>query len=135
MAIPATITEQIEKIKETEISYRNLHPCITITISDKKTIQIPFSNIISKYSDYLSSIIVTKKLTEAEFNKYRYSPKKLSQDLYGTVELWDALLQINSCVSLKDFNKQEIKYYNPAQFKKYLNEIIILEETAGNIKI
>ena len=68
-----------------------------------------------------------KKESEKEKENYRYSPKKLSYDLYGTTELWADLLKLNGCVSIAEFEPDFIRVYDPNTFKEYLNEIMIAD--------
>lgn len=128
MAIPRNMTEQIENVKELEISYRMLHNSIYVNdeYSGKK-IEIPFESLINKYKNILSNIIVTVKLDERLSRYYLYNPKLLSQDLYETVELWSELLRLNNWSSIVEFKPVKIKIYDPARLKEFLNEILILE--------
>ena len=59
MTIPSTMTEQIEQIENMEISYRVLHPELTVHNNEtNQDVEIPFSSLLNKYRDYLSNIIV-----------------------------------------------------------------------------
>lgn len=132
--IPGTITDQISDAEELEISYRTLHPAAIIIDSEsERNIRIPFSSIISKYKDFLSEIVISVELTEEEQLHYQYKPKALSEDMYGTTELWDSLLILNNCKSVIDFTPKVVKMYDPEEFKAYLNEVMIIEEELGNI--
>jgi hypothetical protein len=132
--IPATITEQVEDIKDCDISYRNLHPVAwMINEETDHTIQFPFSSIINKYRHDLSAILCAVRLTEDEQIKYWYKPKTFSEDMYGTTELWDVILILNNAKSIIDFTPSVVKLYDPNKLKTYLNEIMIIEEELGNI--
>jgi hypothetical protein len=133
--IPATMGEQIEEAESLEISYRVLHPAAYLHDKESDTtIRVPFSSIINKYKDYLSNIIIEKELSAADQKKYQYSPKALSDKIYGTTELWDTLLVLNGCESIIDFKPTDfVKIYDPARLKSYLNEVMIIEERLGNI--
>jgi hypothetical protein len=132
--IPSTISEQISKVKELEISYRVLHPTVNIesTVYNRE-INVPFSSIINKYRHYLNSIVSRIDLSPKEQEKYIYKPKMLSEDLYGTTELWDSILILNDCVSVTDFKPVNVFVYDPRQFKSFINEIMLLEESIGSI--
>ena len=135
--IPSTIKEQYNDVKTLALSYRVLHPKATIYNEESNTtIRIPYSSVLSKYKDYLNTIVVNIELDEKEKEKYSYRPKLLSQDLYGTTELWDGLLLINNAKSLIDFKIEDnkVKVYDPAELKAYLDEIIICEKDLGNIE-
>lgn len=127
--IPSTITEQISIIESMDISYRTLHDAAILHNKENdSTIRIPFASLINKYSNYLYEIIITLESdATTDLTVYRYNPRKLSLDIYGTTEFWDVILLLNNCKSVIDFDLKEIKIYDPTRFKDYLNEIIINE--------
>lgn len=72
---------------------------------------VPIDNIfIHKYRDYLISQSQEVILTDEEQKKYKYRPKLLSYDIYGTVEFWMVLLIINNISSTSEFNLKKIKF-------------------------
>ena len=128
MTIPSTMTEQIEQIENMEISYRVLHPELTVHNNEtNQDVEIPFSSLLNKYRDYLSNIIVTIILDDEAQAKYRFKPKLISNELYGTTELWDTILILNSGARVCDFQPVRLKLYDPAELKKYINTILIIE--------
>ena len=127
MAFYATIQELIDSVKDMEISYRNLHTNVYIKNKDD-TIKIPYKSIIMEYLPYFKSSVVELKLSPEEVSKYRFKPKKLSYDLYGTTELWSALLELNQLYSIIEFNKEVYKVFEPKEFMTLLNEVLILED-------
>jgi hypothetical protein len=51
-------------------------------------------------------------LQESDFgDQYNHLPDKLSQDLYGTGELWLLLLKVNSAMGRHDFVGPRLKYF------------------------
>lgn len=130
VSYPSTLTQQISEIKSYEISYRTLHTKAIISdYSTGNNIGIPFLNIISKYKDNLTDIIIEVELDDIQQRDYLYQPKKLSEFLYGTTELWFELMRLNYFPSVSDFKPgNTIKIYDPMRFKEYINEILILEE-------
>ena len=128
MSIPVSLSEQITEAEKLEISYKSLHPSYTIyNEQTDETIELPFSSITNEYKTYLLACVKSIQLSEKEKENYRYSPKKLSYDLYGTTELWADLLKLNGCVSIADFEPDFIRVYDPNTFKEYLNEIMIAD--------
>ena len=127
MAFYATIQELIDSVNDMEISYRNLHTNVYIKNKDD-TIKIPYKSIIMEYLPYFKSSVVELKLSPEEVSKYRFKPKKLSYDLYGTTELWSALLELNQLYSIIEFNKEVYKVFEPKEFMTLLNEVLILED-------
>lgn len=133
--IPSTVPEQIEYGKSLEISYRALHhDAYLYDKQSDRTIRIPFMSIISKYRDFLDEIMTDQELTLDQQRIYKWNPKGLSEDIYGTTEFWYILLILNNYKSIIEFQpKQWIRIYDPDRFKKYLNEIMILEDDLGLI--
>ena len=127
MAFYATIQELIDSVNDMEISYRNLHTNVYIKNKDD-VIKIPYKSIIREYLPYLQSSVVELKLSPEEVSKYRFKPKKLSYDLYGTTELLSSLLDLNRLYSIIEFNKEVYKVFEPKEFMTLLNEVLILED-------
>lgn len=126
MAFYATIQELIDSVNDMEISYRNLHTNVYIKNKDD-IIKIPYKSIIMEYLPYFKSSVVELKLGPEEAPKYKFKPKKLSYDLYGTTELWSALLELNQLYSIIEFDKEVYKVFEPKEFMKLLNEVLIIE--------
>lgn len=129
----ATVDELIQQIKTADISYRNLHTPVFIRYTDRytgdmDTYKIPYKSVIGDYMPVLRSTAILVNFDEREATKYKFKPKMLSNDLYGTTELWSALLELNYFVSIIDFRLDKpIRVFDPQLFKNYLNEVMILE--------
>lgn len=111
------------------ISHSTLHYKATFKRADGDKVILNYSALIDRYYDYLQKIIVEIELTDEEIIKYRFQPKKLSFDFYGTTELWSSILRINNIASATQFTKQKVKMFTEDIFD-VLNEIMILEEDA-----
>lgn len=128
MALPSTMEEQIEDIMDRDISYRQLHqPVVVKDLVSGINIKVPFSSLTNKYRDFLSKIIIEVDFDDRTTAYYKYKPKRLSEDLYGTTELWSDLLILNNYISITEFIPTRVKAYDPTLLKEYLNEILILE--------
>lgn len=129
MAIPATIKDDIKRGVTSQKTHRTLNNslCIHYTNSSE-SIRMPLNSIIAKYKDYFDKYIDEVELTEEEQLIYRYSPKKFSQDMYGTIEYWSIILYINECHSIMDFQPVKVKYVVPQSITDLINEILILED-------
>lgn len=122
------LLDTIADSKEAEVCSKNLS--MLADIHDKasgNTIRVPYSSLVNKYRDFLSSAVDLIALTDGELRKYRFSPKRLSSKLYGTTELWSDLLRLNGMISLLEFDRPIIKIYNPSKINDLLNEILIME--------
>lgn len=128
MHIPTTINDFIAMKASLSVTQDKLNtPCYIHDKSSDETIQVPMTSIINKYKEYFDKITCTVDVDDKSSNIYRYKPKMLSYDLYGTTELWSILLYINDCKSLVDFDKKKLKILFPDKVDELLNEIFILE--------
>ena len=122
------ISKSISDSKDADIRASNLY--MTATVNDKlsgESIRIPYNLITQKYADLLSKYVRMTLYTQAQFVKYQYKPKLLSQDIYGTTELWPSLLQLNGMTSVLEFNRPYLKVYDPNTIMDVLNELLIIE--------
>lgn len=123
----ATIESLIEAGKALDISHDKLHSKAFFIDNNKNRIITNYTSLLDKYSDHIAKFIVTVELTDLEFEKYRFQPKLLCYDYYGTTELWSHILRINNLTSVTQFTKQKIKMFTEDIFD-IINEIFILEE-------
>ena len=69
-------------------------------------------NIYNVASDYIDEIISnyckTVVLSDDQLAKYKYKPKLLCYDIYGSQELYYLILIINDICSVKDFTKKKL---------------------------
>ena len=84
-------------------------------------------NIISdKYASELEENKRTITLNTKEYYKYRYNPKLLSYDIYGTTELWFFILMANELYTAIEFNLHKLVLFDSAIITK-LNRMIELD--------
>ena len=119
------ISDFKEYIDNVDISHQKIF-LKSIIESPNGNLIVNHTSLANKYFEYIKPAILDVELTDKELQKYRYSPKKLSLDLYGTVELWGLILQINNMTSATEFNTKKIKVFTNRIFT-LLNEIFILE--------
>ncbi len=123
----STIQELIDQIEAKEISYRNLHTTFCIR-QNNEVIQVPYKSMIREYMDLMADDAITVSLPADEVRMYKFKPKKLSYDLYGTVELWAGLLELNKMYSTMDLTcEKPFLVFNPETVKEKINEILIQE--------
>ena len=122
-----TITELIDYSKSLNISHSKIHIKSKFSDSSGNSIIMNYESLLNKYRDYLNKIIVTRTLTDAEYAKYKFQPKLMSYELYGTTELWSSLLSINNLTSASQFTMQKLKLFTYDIFD-VINEILILED-------
>jgi hypothetical protein len=88
-------------------------------------------SLTDRYMDDLEQFIMTIELSDSEYLKYRFQPKKLCLDVYNCPDLAPLILKINNMVSLLEFDKQSIRMFK-TNILKLLNEIKILEQEQYN---
>lgn len=128
----STIKELINTGKQLKITPDKFHLKETITRDDGTIVVFNMYSIIDMYLDDLESIIETIVLTDSEYLKYRYQPKRLCVDVYNCIDLAPLILKINNMISLLEFDKQEIRMFKTSIIS-YLNEIKVLEKTRYNL--
>lgn len=109
------------KFTNRELSYKKV---ITNSIGEKYVVNM--SNLYEKYYDILLDNTTIAVLSEEEYLRYRFKPKLLSEDLYGTKEFHYMLLRLNNITSVTQFDFREIKVFD-RKVIQLLNEIIVLE--------
>lgn len=100
------------------INLRKIYDTILVTEADNRNnmFRIPINDIFLKYNEQFADTIQNYALPEFYF----YKPKLLSYELYGTTELWLALLRINGMRNISEFNKSIIKVYTPDQIQELI---------------
>lgn len=59
--------------------------------------------VLDDYIDDLIDESVSIDLSSSEVNNYKYNPKKLSYDLYGSVKFYFVILRLNNMCNVHDF--------------------------------
>lgn len=124
--IRTTIQNIIDYGKHLKINNSELSLKYVISNSANEKIVINIDNLFEKYYELLLDNTVIVVLTDDEYLKYRFKPKVLSYDLYGTMELHYMLLRLNYVYSVTNFDFKEIRVFN-TNILSILNEIMILE--------
>jgi hypothetical protein len=122
----STIQDIISAGKELKICNRELSLKSVMTNSANEKYVVNITNLFEKYYEILLDNTVIVVLTDEEYLKYRFKPKVLSYDLYGTKELHYMLLRLNYVYSVINFDFKELRVFN-TNILNLLNEIMILE--------
>ena len=81
-----------------------------------KDIVFPNQNVFRAYYRPLIMRYCQKiNLSDALAKRYRFRPKTLSHDLYGTVDLWHIILWLNNLTTVTEFNLKSIVVLNPGK--------------------
>lgn len=79
--------------------------------TEKSKIIVPMQSLIQKYRGAFRKYIVEYEMTDTEFERWKYNPKRMCKEMYGTPELWTEILFINHMVGITEFKKQTVKLY------------------------
>ena len=93
----------------------------------KHKIVVNGGNIADKYSAELEENKKIVEFTTKEYYKYRYNPKLLSYDVYGTTELWFFILMANEIYTITEFDLRKVKMFDAAIISK-LNRMLELDK-------
>lgn len=104
----------------------------SIKLDDGTVIVFNMYSLLDRYMDDLENWITTIELTDNEYLKYRFQPKRLCMDVYGCPDLAPLILKINNMISLLEFDKQSIRMFKTSIIK-VLNEIKMLEKDRYNL--
>lgn len=114
---------------ESFINYKNLDSNIyykDLSIFEKsidgKSVLLSY-NILNDYRKEIFDFIIPITLTDEEFQKYQYQPKKLAYDLYGSTEYYYMILFINSMTNIKEFNRRRINLMRAKDMSSVLSAI------------
>ncbi len=122
----STIQSIIEDGKELKMTIKDLSLKEVITNSSGEMFVVNMYNLYEKYYELLLEHTVIVTLSDSDYRKYRFKPKLLSKDLYGTTELHYMLLRLNFVYSVINFDFTEIRVFT-ADIKQLLNEIMVME--------
>ena len=122
----STIQSIIDEGKNLKIINRefSLKEIMVNSIGEK--IVVNMYNLYEKYYELLLEHTARVVLSEEEQMKYRFNPRLLSKDLYGTIELHYMLLRLNHVYSVINFDFTEVTVFKPSVIT-LLNEIMVIE--------
>ena len=93
-----------------------------------KTIVYSSDNVLYDYLEEIKSKTVDYTFSDSEYMKYKYRPKLLAYDIYGSTELYFVILAMNNTCNIKDFNKRTIKMLYKSDMSDLLNAIVSAEK-------
>lgn len=84
------------------------------------------SSIIDKYKEELEENKRMVEFTTKEYYRYKYNPKLLAYDVYGTTELWFMILLANELYTITEFDMRKVCLFDSAIITK-INRMINLD--------
>lgn len=94
-----------------------------IKLEDGSTSIFPLYNVIWDYQEDMIRDAYTTRLTDNEFQRYKYKPKLLAADLYGNPEVYYIILILNDMMEEGEFDSKIIKLLSRSDMQKYLTSI------------
>lgn len=111
----------INKMNKEPQRLDNFHNSLLVSTNpDIHIFKIPIDDIFTKYKNQLFLTITTATISEEEF----YKPKLVSERIYGTTELWLALLRLNMMRDVTEFCSPQILIYSPNIFNDLFDLIM-----------
>ena len=112
------IDQYINDGKKETISLTNLYDTILHGEEDDESniFRIPINDFFLKYRRELEESKIVYSIPQTMF----YKPKMLSYELYGTTELWLAILRANNMKNISEFHYPIIKVYQPDRLKELI---------------
>lgn len=89
-------------------------------------------NVLDDYTDILDTYLIDVTLSPEEVKKYKYNPKRMAYDLYGSTDLYSFILYINKYASIREFtlNDPNIKLIHVDNLTTILSSILSIEQDA-----
>lgn len=98
-----TIQQFLEDSNNKSIRYPKYYYKKVISEDDFHVL-LNIQSIMDRYIQYIRQYIVELELSQEELRKYRYNPKRLSYNLYGTTAYWWSILLANQIHSITEFD-------------------------------
>ena len=86
----------------------NAYPDFSYIETRDRSFEFIIRNIINDYVYELKELSIEVKLTTDEIYKYKYNPKRLASDVYGSTKLFFIILLLNDMCNIKEFNKNKV---------------------------
>lgn len=115
-----TLENFIDTNNRNKISYNKLSLFDKSSDGSKNMISY---NILNDYLEELEAIALDVALTDEQYLKYKYKPKLLAYDIYGSQELYFVILYINNIASPKEFDMKKIKMIKTDVLTQALSDI------------
>ena len=109
--------------KSQTISYHNTSYCDFF-----QDICFPIHNILDDYLDELKEKAAQVRLTDEQYEQYKYKPRLLSMYLYDSTEFFFVILALNGIATEKEFTKQTINLLSRKDMKEFLEKIYTSEK-------
>lgn len=108
MGLDMTIKDYITQYNNEDVTFSEFFLKQVFVTDAGKKLLVNFENLIIKYMPELKELKVKVTLSNEEYSRYKFNPKLLSFDLYGTTELWFLILEANELHTISQFDSKTI---------------------------
>lgn len=129
-----TIKEYISNYQSEDIRFSEFFLKEVLVPDKGEKILVNFSNLIIKYMPELKSLKIKVTLTNDEYERYKFNPKRLAYDIYGNTELWFLILEANELKSAIDFDLKTLYLFQTSIVDK-MSRILNLELVSKDFNI
>ncbi len=91
---------------------------------------VAVKNVIWDYIDELKNASINVKLTDKEFYKYQYRPKRLCYDVYGNTEIDFIIMAINNIADVTEFDSKTLRMLKVEDMQELITLIYNAERKA-----
>lgn len=109
---------QAPTISYTDLSYRESHSGISFVIK----------NVLNDYLIEMKQLACKVMLSDKEYEKYKFKPKLLSYDIYGTTEYYVYILLINDMCNVLEFDTKKLLLIPKTTLNNALSSIYRVEK-------
>jgi len=121
MSLPNTtyVDGYIRDGQQAVLGLKNFYDTLLVSDVDNRNhvFRIPIRDFFLKYRHELENATQHYGVPESQY----YKPKTLSLELYGTTEVWLALLRLNGMKNITEFCEPIIRIYTPGELKRLIN--------------
>lgn len=118
-----TLSQFIALKDSDQITYRNFS-ILERSLSDPNIVY-SINNVIYDYMDELKSYCKLVSVSDLDKIKYKYKPKLLSYEIYGSTEAYFMILAMNGMCNVKEFDLKDniFKALSPSDMIRLINTI------------
>lgn len=127
MGYDSTIKDYISKYNSEEVTFAALFFKQLFEPNKGTNMIVNSESLVLKYYDELKANKIKIELSESEYMRYRFNPKIMSYDLYGTTELWFLIIDANQLHSSIEFDLKVVYLYDVSILNK-ISKIVNLEK-------
>ncbi len=98
------------------LSLKNFYDTMLIN-TNGHYFRVPWEDFFTKHFEDLAGLVQYYTIPQTMF----YKPKTLSLELYGTTELWVAILRLNKMRNITEFHRPIILIWEPNRMNELIN--------------